>query len=423
MIDCNSPALKSWVPVSADSHFPIQNLPFGIFKTLSRGPRVGVAIGNSVLDLAQVASLGYFKNLNLLEEIFSQDSLNPFLSQGKKTWRAVRHRVAELLWDENKELRDNSSHAKQVLLDSKDVTMMMPVRVTNYVDFYSSLEHATNVGKMFRPDSPLLPNWKHIPIGYHGRSSSLIVSGTPIKRPSGQIKPQEENPPIFEATRQLDFELETAFIAGKKIPMGNPIFADEAEDAIFGMALLNDWSARDIQKWEYVPLGPFLGKSFATTLSPWIVTLDALAPFKVPGPIQDPQPLPYLNYSGLKHYDIHLEVHLKSQKMSNFQKICTSNFKYMYWSMAQQLAHMASNGSSIEVGDVYGSGTISGQTEDSLGSMLELAWKGTRPIHLLETDEKRTFIQNGDTVKMIGYCQNKNEPRIGFGECVGEVVI
>jgi fumarylacetoacetase len=298
--------------------------------------------------------------------------------------------------------------------------LQLPTKVSNYVDFYSSREHASNVGAMFRdPQNPLLPNWLHIPIGYNGRSSSIVSSGTSFKRPCGQLKSDSDPAPVFAPTKQLDFELEMAFITGRQTQLGETIPVTAADDYIFGMTLLNDWSARDIQRWEYVPLGPFLGKTFATSLSPWVVTLDALQPFRVSGPEQTVPVLPYLQSVGPQAYDIHLEVWLKSSKMNTPQKICRTNFSYMYWNMAQQLAHMASNGTNIDVGDVYGSGTISGPTPDSYGSMLELCWKGTRPITLTD-GTTRTFIQDGDTVIMKGWCE-KDGVRVGFGEVTTEV--
>lgn len=416
----NNPNLKSWVDVPANSDFPIQNLPFGIFKTDSLTPRVGSRIGDFVIDLKTLFVLGYFENLSFSAEDFDTDSLNLLMKKGKIPTRNLRNRLSKLFSTELDDLQKNAHHVDQILIAADSVEMLMPVQIGDYTDFYSSREHATNVGTMFRdPNNALLPNWLWIPVGYHGRASSVIISGQEIYRPKGQIKPSPEENPIYAPCRNLDFELETAFITFEGKPLGDSISTEEAEDFIFGMALFNDWSARDIQTWEYVPLGPFLAKNFASSLSPWIVTLDALQPFKVAGPEQDPKVLSYLEFSGDKSYDINLQVYLQPEG-SEENLICESNFKYMYWNMAQQLAHHTVNGCNIRCGDLMGSGTISGPTPNSYGSMLELAWKGTKPLKMSDGTERK-FIQDNDTVIMRGYSE-KNGVRIGFGEVSTKVL-
>ncbi|MBL4657269.1 MAG: fumarylacetoacetase [Flavobacteriales bacterium] len=420
MIRANDPNLKSWVDVSGNSDFPIQNIPFGIFSLKDSSPRLGIAIGDYVVDLSVLADLGYFDEMKLDLSIFSSDSLNAFIGSGQEVWRGVRDRISQLLDSENEELRDQAEHREKALVNRADVSMLMPVRIRDYTDFYSSIEHATNVGTMFRdPDNALLPNWKHLPVGYHGRASSIIVSGEDIIRPKGQTKADDADAPSFGPTNLLDFELEIGFITGKSNPLGQNISTAEAEDHIFGMVLMNDWSARDVQKWEYVPLGPFLAKSFASSISPWIVTLDALDPFRVAGPKQETAVLPYLEYEGDKNFDIELEVQIQPEN-GEATTVCNSNFKYMYWNMAQQLAHQTINGCNVDVGDMYASGTISGHTADSYGSMLELAWKGTKPITLKDGSERK-FILDGDSVIMKGHSE-KNGVRIGFGEVRAKVL-
>lgn len=417
-IAANNPKLKSWVEVSANSDFPIQNLPFGIFKKEGM-KRVGVAIGDKVLDLAGLQNHGLLDGLGLPAGIFDKEYLNDFMTLGKAMARTVRNRVSELLQDGNEELKNH--YALQSLLNDMDkVKMSLPVRVGDYTDFYSSEQHAFNVGSMFRdPDNALMPNWKHIPVGYHGRASSIIESGVPIHRPKGQQKPNDEEPPVFGPCKLLDFELEMAFITCGENQLGDSISTDEAEDHIFGMVLFNDWSARDIQKWEYVPLGPFLAKNFASSISPWIVTLDALEPFRIPGPKQEPEVLPYLKYKGSKHFDIDLEVAIQPEG-SEEKVVGHSNFKYMYWNMAQQLAHQTVNGCNIKTGDMYGSGTISGPEPSQFGSMLEISWKGTKPVAMPDGSERK-FILDGDTVIMRGHAE-KDGVRIGFGEVSTKVL-
>ena len=414
MIKANDPNLHSWIEIAPGSDFPIQNLPFGIFTTSDRGPRVGVAIGEYILDLCVLGQHDFFVLIDLDPNVFHRPFLNDFMALGRPVWRAVRNRVSELLQNTNEEISGNSDLIRECLVKQNEADMLMPVKVQNYTDFYSSLEHATNVGSMFRdPENALLPNWKHLPVGYHGRASSIVVSGTPVYRPKGQIKSPDAAAPIFGPTKQLDFELEMAFITGKESALGDSITTYEAEDYIFGLVLFNDWSARDIQAWEYVPLGPFLAKSFASSVSPWVVTLDALEPFRVKGPEQDPKPLPYLEVLGSRNYDIELEVLLQSENGSE-HSICRSNYRHMYWNMNQQLAHQSSNGCNIHVGDLYASGTISGPDKKSYGSMLELTWRGTQPL-LLPDKTTRQFIDDHDTVIMRAYGE-RNGIRIGFGE-------
>lgn len=419
-ISANDPRLKSWVDVPSGSDFPIQNLPFGVFRTESQLPRVGVAIGDKILDLKALHILGYLENLPFRLEDFLCDSLNPLMSYGKKSTRDLRHRISKLLRSDMPDLRDREHHVKQVLVNQSEVQMLLPVKIGDYTDFYSSEDHARNVGTMFRdPAKALLPNWKHLPVGYHGRSSSIVVSGTPIHRPMGQVNPSDDTPPTFKPSGQLDFELEMAFITFDGKAMGQRISTAEAEDYIFGMVLFNDWSARDIQRWEYVPLGPFLAKNFASTISPWVVTLDALEPFKTSGPIQEPEPLPYLKYSGEKNIDIHLEVSIQPEGKEE-TIVSKSNYKHMYWNYAQQLAHHTVGGCNVRCGDMMASGTISGPTEGSFGSMLEIAWKGTKPVQMNGGDT-RTFIQDNDKVIIRGYAE-KDGIRVGFGYCEGKVL-
>ncbi|MBO0358980.1 fumarylacetoacetase [Hymenobacter sp. BT186] len=423
MANLNDPALRSWIDIPPTSDFPIQNLPFGVFETDERGPHLGVAIGEYVLDLYAVAQFGFFSDLDLgpkMPKVFRRRSLNQFIALGRPAWRAVRQRVSELLRHDNPALSSSLEVMRECLVRQSEARMLRPIKPQNYTDFYSSIEHATNVGMMFRdPANALLPNWRHIPIGYHGRASSIVVSGTNIRRPNGQRKAPDVAAPTFGPSQQLDFELEMAFVVGKGTELGATVPLTEAEDHIFGLMLFNDWSARDIQSWEYVPLGPFLGKSFGSSVSPWVVTLDALEPFRVAGPGQEPEPLPYLAQSNPHNFDIKLEVAIQPENGEE-TVVSRSNFGLMYWSMAQQLTHQSSNGCNLEVGDVYASGTISGATPDSLGSMLELAWKGTRPVPLADGSERK-FLLDGDTVTMRGYCE-RDGLRIGFGEVTGTVL-
>jgi len=420
MIKANDPALISWLEVPKDSDFPIQNLPFGIFKTKYLSPVAGVAIGNFVLDLVYLHENGFFDGLELPPGIFNQKYLNDFIALGKKKTREVRQRISELLRHDNTELKSNVGARELALIPMEEVQMVLPLKIPNYTDFYSSEEHATNVGSMFRdPKNALLPNWKHLPVGYHGRASSIVISGTPIHRPKGQIKPADSEIPVFCPSQKLDFELEMAFVTCTDSKLGTSISTRDAEDHIFGFVLFNDWSARDIQQWEYVPLGPFLGKNFASTMSPWIVTLDALEPFRVKGPEQFPHVLPYLTTEGNRNFDIALEVLMQPAK-SVATPLSRSNFKYLYWNASQQLAHHTVNGCNIQVGDLYASGTISGPSPGSFGSLLELSWNGQRPLHLADGSERR-FIEDGDTIIIKGYAE-RNNVRIGFGECSGKIL-
>ena len=419
MIAANNPSLRSWISVPEGSDFPIQNLPFGVFRTSGSTVRVGTRIGDTVIDLSILTESSQLAVDGFTTEDFSQEFLNPMMKKGKEATRRLRQALSDLFSIENQAAAANES-IKKALFTVNEVDMCMPVQIGDYTDFYSSKEHATNVGIMFRdPANALLPNWLWIPVGYHGRSSSVIISGQDIHRPKGQIKPDDNEPPIFSASRQVDFELEMGFITYDGKPLGDSISTSEAEDYIFGMCLFNDWSARDIQKWEYVPLGPFLAKNFASSISCWIVTLDALQPFAVESPEQDPSVLSYLAFEGKKSYDINLQVGMTPEN-STEKIISNSNFKYMYWNMSQQLAHHTVNGCNVRCGDLMGSGTISGSTPDSFGSMLELAWKGTKPLAMNDGSERR-FIQDGDTITMRGYCQN-DQIRIGFGEVKAKIL-
>ena len=413
-ITANYPNRKCWLRVPQISDFPIQNIPFGVFITKDDVITIGTRIGDYAIDLGALQQLHYFDGLELTEDLFLQDTLNDFISDGKKTWRLVRNRIADIFDETNSLLRDNAAHRAQIICLVSEVEMQLPVQIGDYTDFYSSKEHATNVGMMFRdPANALLPNWLHIPVGYHGRSSTIVPSGIPVHRPMGQTLPVGENSTVFGPSRLIDFELEMAFITTDANVMGENIPVHEAEDYIFGMVLLNDWSARDIQKWEYVPLGPFLAKNFASSISPWIVTMDALEPYRTKGPNQDPTPLPYLQQKGKHAFDIQLEVAIQPEN-AEATVVSQSNFKYMYWSMSQQLAHHTSNGCRVNSGDMMGSGTISGPTPSSYGSMLELTWGGKNPIQLADGSERK-FINDNDTVIMKAHCENQ-EVRIGFGE-------
>lgn len=413
--------LSSFLDIASDSDFSIHNLPYGIFSDSVDGKRrAGIAIGEHVLDLSVLETEGLLS----LDggSYFDQNTLNAFIDSGRDNWSKARTTIQTLLSSDNNTLRDNTDLQQKTLFKQADVTMHLPVQVPGFTDFYSSKEHATNVGTMFRdPSNALLPNWTEMPVGYNGRASTVIVSGTDVIRPSGQLKPNADDRPIFSPCKRLDFELETAFVVGKGNNIGQPIAVDDAIDHIFGMVLLNDWSARDIQKWEYVPLGPFNAKTFASEVSPWIVTMEALTPFKMPCPTQEPKPLAYLNEKDSNNsYDIHLSVALLPENADEATVVCETNFKYMYWSMAQQLTHHTITGCKVEVGDMMGSGTISGSTPDSYGSMLEIAWNATKPV-TLKGGETRSFIEDGDTVIMKGYSE-KDGIRVGFGEVRGKVL-
>jgi len=415
-----SAAPRSFVDVAPDSHFPLQNLPFGLFSTRGEPRRAGVAIGAQVLDLAVLEEAGLISVGPPGRRVFDRATLNAFIALGRPAWSRARARIGELLREDRAELRDNATLRARALVPMVEATLHLPVEIPGYTDFYSSKEHATNVGSMFRdPKNALLPNWVHLPIAYNGRASSVVASGTPIRRPQGQIRLPDAERPAFGPSRKLDFELETAFIIGEGNALGEPIPIAEAERHIFGVVLMNDWSARDIQQWEYVPLGPFNSKTFATSISPWIVTMDALEPFRVVGPAQDPAPLPYLAQAGAQAFDIRLEVAL-APAGSATTTLCRTNFRYLYWSMAQQLAQHTISGCNTRVGDLMGSGTISGATPDSWGSLLELAWNGTKPV-ALANGARRSFLEDGDEVVMTGWCQGEGY-RVGFGEVRGTVL-
>jgi fumarylacetoacetase len=412
----NDPSLRSFIPVAAESHFPIQNLPYGIFRTPDGSPRVGTAIGDMVLDLSILENAGLLKG-----QLFSQPSLNAFMAAGKETWSQTRATISLLLRADVPTLRDDSRLRDAALLPMKSVQMLLPAEIGDYTDFYSSREHATNVGTMIRgADNALQPNWLHLPVGYHGRASSIVVSGTDIHRPMGQAKPADAPFPIFGPSKSMDFELELGAFVGPGNSLGNPIPIATAAEHFFGVVLVNDWSARDIQTWEYVPLGPFLAKNFGTSISPWIVPMEALEPFRIAGPKQDPEPLPYLRSARNGAYDIQLEVSIQTAKMDKPHVICRSNAKHLYWNFAQQLAHHTVGGCNLRPGDLLATGTISGPTSDSYGSMLELAWRGNKPIQL-PNGETRSFLQDGDRVTMTGWCQG-NGYRIGLGEVTGRVL-
>jgi fumarylacetoacetase len=416
----NDPALRSFIAVDPASDFPIQNLPYGVFSTAALpAPRVGVAIGDHVLDLWEleqdcrldVGPLG----------VFSTSSLNPFMALGPKVWTATRTRISELLRHDNDELRDNEALRRRALVPMADARLHLPIAVAGYTDFYSSKEHATNVGVMFRgKDNALQPNWLHMPIGYNGRASTVVISGTRVRRPSGQLKPPTAELPSFGACKRLDFELEMGAVIGQSSPMGEMLNEAHAEEMIFGFVLLNDWSARDIQQWEYVPLGPFQGKAFATSISPWVVTSAALEPFRRRGPNQDPVPLPYLQQTQPNNYDIELEVGLRAASMNKHGRICRTNFKYMYWSSVQQLLHHASSGCAMNIGDLLGSGTISGPEKSQRGSLLEISWNGSEPAEIA-SGVTRTFLEDGDSLVMRGWCQGDGY-RVGFGEVEGTIL-
>ncbi|KAB2814288.1 fumarylacetoacetase [Phaeocystidibacter luteus] len=414
MIKANDPNRRSWINVESGSDFPIQNIPFGVFIPEDDIITIGTRIGDTAVDLSAMQQLGYFDEINLDEDVFLQDTLNDFIALGREINRDVRDRIAEVFDADNAELRDNDEHKAKILFPVNEVQMLMPVFCQDYTDFYSSREHATNVGTMFRdPNNALLPNWLHLPVGYHGRSSTIVISGEPVHRPKGQRMPPNADKPVFGPSVRVDFELEMAFITGEGKPMGQSISTAEAEEYIFGMVLFNDWSARDLQKWEYVPLGPFLAKNFGSSISPWVVTMDALEPYRVAGPVQEPEVLDYLKFEGDKNYDINLEVGIAPEG-STETTVCKSNFKHMYWNMVQQLTHHTVNGCKVNAGDMMASGTISGPTPDSYGSMLELSWNATKSMKMADGSE-RTFIEDNDTVIMRGYCDN-GKVRIGFGE-------
>lgn len=412
--------MKSFINYPQNSDFSIHNIPFGVAVFNREYIACCTRIGDLVIDLATLYDFGFFDEIEgLNENVFEAYTLNEFIELGKPVTNAVRLKIQELLL-ESSSLSHDEKTIEECFYDLDKVQMMMPLHVQNYTDFYSSIEHATNVGKMFRdPANALLPNWKHLPVGYHGRASSIVVSGINFHRPKGQMKPADAEKPIFGASKQLDFELEMAFVLNKNTEIGESISTQEAEDAIFGMVIFNDWSARDIQSWEYVPLGPFLGKNFCSSISPWVVTLEALEPFRTASPKQEPEVLDYLKFEGDKNFDINLEVYLQPENGEE-NLICQSNYKYMYWNMTQQLAHHTINGCNVEVGDLYASGTISGSEPNSFGSMLELTWRGQNPLKLSDGSERK-FIEDYDTIIMRGFSE-KDGIRVGFGEVRGKVL-
>nr|WKN39977.1 fumarylacetoacetase [Tunicatimonas sp. TK19036] len=403
--------MDTWLDIAPESDFSIHNQPYGIFSTASRRPRVGVAIGDQIIDLAAVAMRGYFQRSGVNPEVLEQSSLNDFISLGKPVWKAVRKNLTDWLTQPDSPLQHLR---KECFVPQSEAKMHLPLEIGDYTDFYASEAHATNVGTMFRgKENALMPNWKHLPIAYHGRSSSIVVSGTDIHRPKGQTMPKGATQPIFGPSQALDFELEMAAVIGRDTELGTSISPTEADDHVFGLVLFNDWSARDIQRWEYVPLGPFLGKNFASSISPWVVPLEALESFRVAGPEQQPEPLPYLQSSGLRNYDIQLEVALQPEG-GEASMISKTNFQNMYWSIGQMLTHHTVNGCNLRVGDLLASGTISGNSSDSYGSLLELSWNGERPIELPNA-VTRTFVEDRDTVILRGYAE-KEGVRVGFGE-------
>ena len=409
--------MNSFLPIPVDHPFSIQNLPYGVFSNKQRERRVGVAIGDYVLDLAVLEKA----NLLPVVGVFAQPELNPFMALGPLVWREIRATLQHLLDEGTPALRSDDRLRENCLIPAREVTMHLPVAVGDYTDFYSSKQHAANVGSMFRDkDRPLLPNWLYLPVAYHGRASSLVPSGTPIRRPHGQIKRADESAPRFEPSRELDFELEVGYFVGCGNRLGEPIPVATAHEHLFGLVLVNDWSARDLQRWEYVPLGPFLAKNFSTSISPWVVPLEALEPFRVAGPDQDPAPLPYLSCHEPRAYDIRLEVQLQTQAMAEPHIISRTNFKEMYWNMNQQVAHHTVTGCNLRVGDLLASGTISGSQKGSYGSMLELTWGGKEPLQFPK-GEQRSFLEDGDTVIFTGYAQGQGY-RVGFGEVRGMIL-
>jgi fumarylacetoacetase len=433
--DTHALELRSWVESAntAETDFPLQNLPFGVFsrRGTNESPRIGVAIGDKVLDLAACAQGGLLDQLDPAAAAACEESpLNQLMSLGRAHWSELRRRLSALLREENGELRDDDGLREHAIVSMDEVEMQLPAEIGDYTDFYASIYHATNVGSMFRPDNPLLPNYKYLPVGYHGRASSVVVSGTQIRRPGGQLSANDNEPPVFAPSRLLDYELEVGFFIGPGNRLGEPIGIDAAEDRIFGICLVNDWSARDIQRWEYQPLGPFLAKSFGTSISPWVVTMEALAPFRAAAfarPADDPAPLPHLSSPADQErggIDLQLEVWILTEQMRAAapaaQMLSRGNFRDMYWTLAQMVAHHSSNGCPLRPGDLIASGTVSGAAKGSRGSLLELTWRGTEPLKLA-TGEERRFLQDGDVVILRGFCARAGARRIGFGECRGAI--
>ena len=435
-------ALRSFIEVAKDSHFPLENLPFAVFKPGDGAARIGVALGEQIVDLSALEEAGLFRaveaavlsgtsqnlppgtvpvRLGPASTVFSQDSLNRFLELGRPAWKQLRETLQHLLSAETPTLRDDPKLRERVFHRQSDVSMQLPVKIGNYTDFYSSFHHAHNVGTMLRgPENALMPNWKWLPVAYHGRASSIVISGTEVRRPQGQIKPPAAAAPVFGPSKSLDYELEMAFLIGPGNSLGQPIPIDRAVDHIFGFVLMNDWSARDVQAWEYQPLGPFLAKNFCTSISPWVVTLEALEPFRKSSPKQDPEPLPYLRAKNDFTFDIQLEARLQSAQMKAPHTITRTNFNNLYWSISQQLAHHTVGGCNLQPGDLLASGTISGATEESRGCMLELTWRGANPLKL-PTGETRKWLDDGDALSITGWCEGDGY-RIGFGEVVGKIL-
>ncbi len=412
--------LRSFIDVLPESHFPLENLPFGIFRPASGPARVGVAIGDQVLDLSVLEAEGKFPDFRS-NRVFHYDALNPFLSLGREAWQKARGIIQRLLSADEPELRDDAALRTRAFHRQAEVTMQLPARIGDYTDFYSSYHHAHNVGTMLRgADNALMPNWKSLPVAYHGRASSIVVSGTDVRRPRGQTKPPDAEAPIFGPSRSMDFELETAFFVGPGNSLGEPVPIAQARDHIFGLVLMNDWSARDVQTWEYQPLGPFLAKNFCTSISPWVVMLEALEPFRRPLPAQDPIPLEYLRAPDDFTFDIQLEAQLQTAKMETPHTITRSNFNNLYWSIAQQLAHHTVNGCNLQPGDLLASGTISGPEETARGCMLELTWRGANPVQL-PNGETRKWLEDGDRLTLTGWAQGDGY-RVGFGEVTGRLV-
>jgi len=415
-------ALKSFIDLPRDSHFPLENLPLGVFKPREGLARIGVALGEDVVDLAALEEAGLLKDLPPeTAAATTRDSLNEFLALGRPAWRKVREILQKLLSADTATLRDDTKLRDRVFHRQADVVMQLPAKIGNYSDFYSSYHHAHNVGTMLRgPENALMPNWKWLPVAYHGRASSVVASGTDVRRPEGQIKPPDAAAPVFGPTKSLDYELEMAFLIGPGNSLGQAVPIDQALDHIFGFVLMNDWSARDIQAWEYQPLGPFLAKNFCTSISPWVVTLEALEPFRKPLLCQDPEPLPYLRAKTDFTFDIQLEAKLQTAKMKTPHTITRTNFQNLYWSVSQQLAHHTVGGCNLQPGDLLASGTISGETEESRGCMLELTWRGANPLKL-PTDETRKWLEDGDTLAITGWCDGDGY-RVGFGEVTGKIL-
>jgi fumarylacetoacetase len=436
--ETHDPARTSWVP-SAQGHpdFPIQNLPFGIFHRRDDPDdpfpaRVGMAIGDQVLDLTACHDEGWFTGAaDRAGPALAAPTLNALMRLGRETWTALRRQAGALLASDSAAYRANRRIGDHILVPMAEAELLLPAAVGDYTDFYASIHHATNVGSMFRPDNPLLPNYKWVPIGYHGRASSLVPSGTPVRRPRGQIKDPKADAPVYAPTRSLDYEMEVGCFVGEGNALGTPVPIADAESHLFGLCLVNDWSARDVQSWEYQPLGPFLAKNFATTVSPWVVTLEALEPFRVPAaprPAGDPPPLPYLTSPANQArggVDVTVEVHLASARMRAEgvapMRLSRGRVADLYWTPAQMLAHHTSNGCNLQPGDLFASGTVSGPTKDARGCLLELTWRGAEPL-TLPTGETRTFLEDGDEVIMRGYAEREGAVRIGFGECRGVVV-